>query len=814
MAGPGGTQAGRLAVRVLPDTTVFARSLQRYLDRIEARTVLNLRTDVDGDGLIEQVREMVRVAQTTTVDLLVQTDTDDLVSETRRAALVAEHSTRIDLPVHLDVRALGSKLAMLGASLAAGGRIAVTGMALAGAAVQATNLVAALAPAAGALAAIPALALGAAAAVAVLRLAFKGVGDAIAGDPEALARLAPAARSVVGEIRRVQPALDALRRTVQQSVFAPLVGEVRALSNTWVPLLSARLSGIGKEFGRLFAALAQGARSSVFLQGVDAALRATQAGVAALSGVAGPVLQALGAVIGAFVPALSGAGAGLARLATEFSAFVLYTQQSGQLAGFVTQVGTTLRQIGGVLLQLGAIVAAVFSAAQTSGAGFAGNLRQVLTSVNAFLSAGEGRSALQAFFASASTVLRSLLPVVTTLAGGIGSVLAPALATVATALAPVVNLVAGALVQGVAALAPALGPFASALAGIVAAAAPLLPVVGQVAAVLAGMLTSALTALTPLIDRLVSAITGAGLDQAFAEIGAALAPLLGALMAVLMPLVEAILPLLAPLVEAIGAVLGLIVVILRPTMAILAVLAQRLAGELTPVVGLFALGLTWLVNNALRPASEWFGHLAKVITSVDWAAVWAIVATGISWVIGWFGALPNRAAAALVGFAGQIRGALFGAVEQAKDIGRNIVQGVIDGIQGMLNRAIETARNMGRALANAAKNALGISSPSTLFATIGRDTVAGFVLGIERAQPAATSAMVAMVAAPDVRQFTLATAGVSGPADLREPTVNLTALVRVGDGPVIDAVETAVSRNPETFARHVRTGERGLTRRG
>ncbi len=34
MTRPSGIEAGRLFVRVLPDTSVFARSLTRYLDRI------------------------------------------------------------------------------------------------------------------------------------------------------------------------------------------------------------------------------------------------------------------------------------------------------------------------------------------------------------------------------------------------------------------------------------------------------------------------------------------------------------------------------------------------------------------------------------------------------------------------------------------------------------------------------------------------------------------------------------------------------------------------------------------------------------
>lgn len=854
VAGPGGVEAGRVAVRVLPDTSAFARSLQRYLTRIEARTVLNLRADLDGERLVEQARRIARTAQDATrVRLPVDVDAAGVVRETRRVAAVAEKTAKVRLPVELDTKRLAAGAARLGSLLLSGARLAVTVAALAGVVVQAVNLVAALAPAAGILAAIPALAVGAAAAVGVLRLAFAGVADAIKGDPEALAKLAPAARSVVGEIRALQPALDGIRTTVQQAVFAPLIGQVSDLARTWLPLLKSRLADLGESWGQFLAQVAEGARTPQFVAGIDAALRATDGAVGALRVAVVPLMQAVGAVVGAFSPAMTSAAISVAGLAREFAAFILAAQQSGQLAAFVAQVATTLRQIGGILVQLGGIVAAVVSAAQSAGGGLLGSLQLILTQVNAFLSAGEGHSALQAFFAATSAALHALLPIVLQLVAALG----PALATL---LGP--QGLAGALT----ALAPAAGPVGEALGAIARAAAPLLVLIGALAgrvlSELAGMIAALLDVLGPMIGFIAQAATAVeqallpailalirgGLPAAVAlgtALTNALAPLvpviaqlatlfvsnvLPALQQVEGQLVGALLPVLAQAAAQIGGALLDALQQLAPYIPALAQAAAEFAvalvqvliaaAPLIPVVaGLFAQGLSAdgtiagirLLTGALtfmaQSLTDSAARLAAVVTWLIMAKTWAeqtagSIAAGFGAALAYISELPAR-----------VRAVFDGARSWLVDAGRNIVDGLLDGIRGMFAKAVAAARELGRQMIGAAKDALGIASPSTVFAGIGHDTVAGFVLGVENAQPVAARAMSALATPPDARPFGLTASG-AGPVGPADPVVNLTALVRIGDGPVLDAVETAVSRDPERFAQHVRTGERGLTRRG
>lgn len=874
MAGPGGVESGRLFVRVLPDTSAFARSLKRYLDRIEARTVLRIKTEVDTGKVAADVRSAVGSAthvdtaklaadiraavdsatNAARVQVAAEVDAHDLTRQARRAATVAEKSARLHLPVDIDARSLAGAAGRLSGILTSAARFTVLAAALAGTVGHAANLAAALAPAVGALGAIPALAVGAAAAVGALKLAFSGVGDALSGDPEALARLAPAARAVVAELRAAAPAAEALRRSVQQAVFGPLIGQARELATLWLPLLRVRLTTIGAGFGALFAQLAAGARTPQFITGIDAALHSVGVGVAALQNVAVPVMRALGALVGAFAPAVANTGTGLADLARKFAAFVLAAQQSGQLAVFVDQVGATLRSIGAILLQLGGIISAVFSAANTAGGGLLGNLEQILTTVNAFLSAGQGRTALQSLFSSVSQVLGALLPILTDVVGalgpGIAALLGPtgltgALRALAPAARPVGEALS-ALASAVAPLLPLLGAQLANVLTVVAGAVRMLaaqfgPVIGVFAQAGAALARALLPVLTTLVSNgLPAAVAlGTALADAFAPLVPVIAQMASMFVSELLPALTQIqatftarlLPVLTDAVQQIGGALVEAMRQLAPHIPALARAGGELAMAMTqivtavvPLVPLLAQVVTWLIgSNALGTGIRVVTVLIRALAVTLSAASVALRVT-----VGWLASTASWAARTAAAIAGgfstalgfirslpeQIRRVFNGAATWLVSAGRNLVTGLLAGVRQMAARAVGAARDIASSMIDAASDVLGIRSPSRVFAYLGTQTVAGFVHGIDQARPAASQAMAGLLAPPATRPYTAATAGIAGPADLRDPVVNLSALVRIGDGPVIDAVETAVARDPERFAQHVRAGQRGLTRRG
>lgn len=69
--------------------------------------------------------------------------------------------------------------------------------------------------------------------------------------------------------------------------------------------------------------------------------------------------------------------------------------------------------------------------------------------------------------------------------------------------------------------------------------------------------------------------------------------------------------------------------------------------------------------------------------------------------------------------------------QRFKQWGRQIIQGLIDGITGMAQKAIDGIKNIGRKIANGFKSFFGIHSPSKLFAEYGANITAGLTVGID-----------------------------------------------------------------------------------
>lgn len=83
------------------------------------------------------------------------------------------------------------------------------------------------------------------------------------------------------------------------------------------------------------------------------------------------------------------------------------------------------------------------------------------------------------------------------------------------------------------------------------------------------------------------------------------------------------------------------------------------------------------------------------------------------------------------------------------EMGSNIIEGLIDGIINMGPNMLKAVTGIADAAINAAKSALGIASPSKVFADIGGYTAEGFAVGVDDGAAMAQDAMAAMVEPPD-----------------------------------------------------------------
>lgn len=93
------------------------------------------------------------------------------------------------------------------------------------------------------------------------------------------------------------------------------------------------------------------------------------------------------------------------------------------------------------------------------------------------------------------------------------------------------------------------------------------------------------------------------------------------------------------------------------------------------------------------------------------------------------------------------------------DIGKNLIQGLIDGVNNMIETAKNAVANVGNAVIDKVKNVLGIHSPSTVFAEIGGYIDQGLANGIAAAIPRVTAAMQGVVNAVQEKGQALIDAG-------------------------------------------------------
>lgn len=869
MTSPGGAEAARLSVRVLPDTSVFARSLLRYLERIEQRTVVKLKTDLDGEQLVRQAREVAAAAaHAAKVQLAASVDAKGLLRDARKAADVAGKGASVKVGVELDAKKVAAFTASLLTLIGAGAKLGITAAIAASAAVQFANLAAALAPAAGAVAFLPAIALTAAAAIGTLKIAFAGLGAALKGDPEALARLAPAARAVVTEISRLTPAWQDLTRAVQSKVFAGVAGDLRELAAIWLPILKDKLSGIGEAWNAAFRDVAGLLASKKVVADLTGVLGNAVTAGQSLSGVLKPLVSIfinLAAVGSDFLPGLAG---GFFTAAEAAAQFIQSARESGQLKDFFVLVGQTLKQIGAIAVQLGGILAAVFNAAQVSGGGLLNNLEEILRSVNAFLSAGEGQTVLRSLFASVQSVVSALLPILTDLIGAVGPGIAvllgpEGLAGALKALAPAAKPVGQALGLLAKALAPLLVALGGQLGALLTLAATAIAAFAAEAGPLIGVFAQLSTELTSaLLPAFVQLVEG-GLPYAI-QLGLALAEAFRPLVPVIVEMAKTFLSQVIPAMTQLQGVLNsaLLPAISQAAMEIggalldgfkqlaphvpaladaavsLATAWVQLLVALTPLIPLFAQAVAWIIRMTSSDAGIRF--LTWVLGTAGSAL--SLTAKAVEVLVGWFitatrwgqtagAAIRDGFGSALNfvrGIPGQIGGVFSSAGDWLWNAGTQIIQGLINGIQSKINSLKSKLRELTNLIPNWKGPAdrdrrllvpsgrlimtgllAGIVSQVPVLqaqlASITSGISREFGAGVDRVAPRAPSPMIGrLIPAPSQAE----------PGNPDPPEYKLTAYIRVGDGPVHEAVEAAVASDPAKFASHLRTGERSLTRRG
>ncbi|MFF7879110.1 hypothetical protein ACFZDM_33355 [Streptomyces californicus] len=671
-----------------------------------------------------QIRTMVRDANRSLNNL----DTDSV--RTRLSTLVSGIN-------------LSPLVSGIGRAVGVAGRLAVP-FAAAGAAVGTlvpllagvTAALAQIAPAA-ALAVSGVLAIGLAAGT--VKLAMSGVGDAVkaALDPsdpeayaEALKKLSPNARSFVGEIRRAQPALAAIRKSVQEKVFDGLDKQLRSTAKAALPEFRSALGSTATTLNRMAVGVFTATRGLAQDGTLGTALKGATTGLNEFRRAPGQVVTALGQIGAAAAPAFArlskAGGSALDRLSAKLTkAF-----ESGGMERAIEGAIDLLGQLGRVIGNVGGIFGNLFKGVTAGGQGLFGTLETITQSLQDATATAGFQRALRALSDTmrvvASTVgpllgqaLAVLGPVIENLAGPVQTLvttLGSGLSTVLTALGPVLAAAATAFGDLIVALTPFVTLAAEILAGALRALVPLFEGLGGV-----------IQAMTPFLAQLATNIGAQLLPvlERLPEILNMIIPVFEQAAAEIFPELTNVLVTIAPYLRDLAVQLADLAVQLTPVIARVLELSTLIARKLAPylgpllagvIVGLIAIlsGLVTIVQTAVVPVLRTFAR----ILSGDLAGA-ARTARGV---LEWLQAGARSVFTRMVGEAAQAVGRL------ASELGSGASRAAARLRDGLL-QGVNSVRTLVGSLPGIARAAAGAMGSALVAA--GASLISGLIAGIQ-----------------------------------------------------------------------------------
>ncbi|MCP3801857.1 hypothetical protein NLX83_21560 [Allokutzneria sp. A3M-2-11 16] len=834
MAGPGGREIGRVSVRVLPDTSAFGRGLQRYLDRTESRTRLQIGVGVDASAMAAEVRTAVTAATASAPEIALTPSVDraTLAAEVTTAArnaggkvelAAAVNGTKattetvalarrlgrtpVELPVELQRQRLAALRTEVRASLTrltaeakvqvrtelestTGGRLALAVAALARRAAATIPLSVDLdrAKLGRAVSALGAM---------VTSLAtVAGKGAALGGLVGALVAVASAAAQAGGAVALL-PAVAGVALIAFTALKVGMAGFGEAMANIRDPAKFAeslaKLSPAARETALAVRSLVP-AWDSLKLDVQDQLFRGLGGTVRELGSAYLPVLRT----------GLSDTAGALNAGAQNFAKFASSKQSVADLGhlfdnarGAVFNLGQAFTPVMAGLRDI-AVVGSDFLPKLTAGAGAAAQR------FADFASRARESGQMAQWISAALETLRTLREILGNVASAFGAVMRAGQET------------GGGLLQIIRDLTGQLAAFLNsaqgqeALKGVFAAVAEVARLVVPLLIDLARIIG---TTVAPAIGQFVSTLAaGGGLQAALSAVGVALqalAPAFGPMGAALSALLAAVAPLIPPLAEIAGKLLTAIAEAIAKidwTPLIDGVLAvfNALLPLLDPLVSLIKLGgelasaALPILGTALQVAADIIGFVVGIVVGAvtAFADFTSAIGRGVSFVsdkLAEFSAWGGRKIDEFVDFVADLPGKIGRFFADAGSwllsAGADIINGLIKGVKDGAKWLYDSLKGIARGAIDTVKGWLGISSPSKEMAKLGRWTSEGFARGITDGIPLAARAAAA-----------LSDSALIAPPEATLPTAEGTGS---GSGGVVINVYPAAGQSEESIAANV-----------
>ena len=457
------------------------------------------------------------------------------------------------------------------------------------------------------------------------------------------------------------------------------------------------------------------------------------------------------------------------------------------LAEIIPRFAETLPALGGAIIaQIPGLVAAIVPAVLSAGQSvlkqlqdavldfdFAGTADKVVQMITGFIE-GDGLGSLldtlvtifTGIVNGISSMLPSLLPALIEL---ISYVVTSLLDQLPAILDCALELILG-LAQGILAALPVL---IEALPEVISSIVEfLISAVPQIIDAGIELLMALVDALPVIIDALVDALpqiiraTVTALIAAAPQIARAGIKLLGALIeaipVIVVELAEAVPDIVAAIIDVLAELPGLIgevfaeivtdlvewgqQMLSNASMAMSNMLSQvnsiiqELPGKIwTHLVNAFNKVVAWgqqMVSNASTAASNMLSKVSSTLQQLP-GKVWDYLSQAAQKVVTWGTQLAQKGAAAATQLFNSIVNGLSSLPSKMAEIGSNIVSGIWNGISSGWNWLTNKVSNLANSLLDAAKDALGINSPSKEFADkVGRWIMPGVGKGLDKSMPA------------------------------------------------------------------------------
>ena len=167
---------------------------------------------------------------------------------------------------------------------------------------------------------------------------------------------------------------------------------------------------------------------------------------------------------------------------------------------------------------------------------------------------------------------------------------------------------------------------------------------------------------------------------------------------------------------------------------------QELPGKIwTHLVNTVNKVVAWgqqMVSNASTAASNMLSKVSGIIQELP-GKIWTHLVNTVNKVVAWGQQMAQKGAAAATQLFNSIVNGLSSLPSKMAEIGGNIVSGIWNGISSGWNWLTNKVSNLANSLLDAAKDALGINSPSKEFADkVGRWIMPGVGKGLDKSMPA------------------------------------------------------------------------------